>query len=164
VITRCQQLPHPTLYEEHARWGKKTPIFQSRHRADCLVKVDSEGKEKDLSFLQGKRIAAFCGLAQPNSFRDLIAQLGGKVVDFQSFRDHQRYGKRKLQQIVNLFRSSEAEMILTSEKDEVKLPGELFPPELPLWSLRIRLELKEGKKDFEQLIFSAVSDRSNGPD
>lgn len=187
VFTRCQQPPPPSFFEGYARWGKGVPLFQSSHRADRLVRVtprvsrgddrsrdrkeaeewsDGGAKDEEMkgpAFLQGKRVMAFCGLARPDSFRDLIAQLGGEVVHFHPFRDHQRYGEEELRQIGSLFHSSGAEMILTTEKDEVKLIEEPFPSELPLWSLRIRLEIQGDRKAFEELIFSTVSDKSRAP-
>ncbi len=65
--------------------------MRARHEAECIVQV-GPGDTHPLSFIAGKKIAAFCGIAEPGSFRELILKAGGDIVFFKEYQDHQKYG------------------------------------------------------------------------
>lgn len=161
LLTRCQHPPHPSFFAQHARLRLGVPIFQSCHVGDGLVDL-REGKRRTLDLLQGKKVVAFCGLANPASFRELIGKLGGQIIRFLPFLDHHRYRSRELQEIGELCRSLGADLALTTEKDSVKLVVSCGVADLPfpLWALRIRLELTEDWERFEKLILQAAQGSS----
>lgn len=161
LLTRCRQPFHPSLYAQQARLMLGIPIFRSCHVGDGLLDL-REGRQRALGLLQGKNVVAFCGLANPASFREIIEKLGGRIVRFLPFLDHHRYRPRELQEIGDLCRSLGADLALTTEKDSVKLVAsrELDDLPFPLWALRIRLELNEDWKGFERLILKAAKGSS----
>ncbi|MBI2877880.1 MAG: tetraacyldisaccharide 4'-kinase [Candidatus Tectomicrobia bacterium] len=157
LLTRCQHPPHPSFSVQVARRRLRVPVFQSCHVGDSLFEL-REGQRAPLDLLQGKRVVAFCGLANPGSFRDLIERLGGRIVHFLPFIDHHRYHGRELREIGELCRSLGTDLALTTEKDGVKLTangdGTALP--FPLWVLRIRMELTGEGEGFERLILRAA--------
>jgi tetraacyldisaccharide 4'-kinase len=101
-----------------------------------------------LSFLQGKRIFAFAGIAQPDSFRQTIESLGGIIAGFRAFPDHHGYSSQDLGRIENEAGLARADILLATEKDLVKLSG---TPKLPprTHGLAIETEILDGRDRLE---------------
>lgn len=72
-------------------------------------------------FGAGLRPLAFCALARPAGFAEMLASAGCGVVDTVIFPDHHRYEKQDLADIVKLARQLNATGLVTTEKDAVKL-------------------------------------------
>lgn len=70
-----------------------------------------------LEALRGKRLAAFAGLADNGQFFRMLKEEGLDVVATFGFPDHHRYGAGELRTV----RASGADVIVTTEKDAVKL-------------------------------------------
>ena len=69
----------------------------------------------------GRKALAFAGLANNNQFFESIRNAGVEVCSAMSFPDHHRYSPQDLQAIDDAAASSGAEVIVTTEKDAVKL-------------------------------------------
>jgi tetraacyldisaccharide 4'-kinase len=85
--------------------------------------VDVEGRDHGID-LDGKKITAFCGVGNPNRFRNTLEKMGAQIQEFIVFRDHFRYSKRAIRTIEH--RAVHSEFIITTEKDWVKLPVQFF--------------------------------------
>jgi tetraacyldisaccharide 4'-kinase len=79
--------------------------------------------------------AAFCGLANPGSFRQTLAELGLHAEHFLTFPDHHRYHPEDLRGILEGVTA-----ILTTEKDWEKVKD--FG--LPIFWLETTVELDRG--------------------
>jgi tetraacyldisaccharide 4'-kinase len=105
--------------------------------------------------LKGKRSLAFCGIGNPEAFRVTLQQAGAVVLELLTFTDHHRYSAADLGRIVAAARRTGAELIVTTEKDSVRLLGEVqtsIPPDLTLAFVRIGVEFLEGKDAFHRLL------------
>jgi len=110
--------------------------------------IGSDGKESSLSSLAGKRVFAFAGIAQPDSFRLSIESLGGRVAGFIAFGDHHRYTAEDMRRIERELAETGAEILLTTEKDGVKLSAiEALRQRLSL--LAVETEILEGADALE---------------
>jgi tetraacyldisaccharide 4'-kinase len=125
------------------------PVFKARHRAERLTAGD--GTSRLPSHLMGRKIYAFAGLAHPDSFRETIESLQGALVGFRAFPDHHQYTAGDLAEIEKEAGSLAADLILTTEKDGVKLVthGEFASR---VWILGIEVEIIEEKERFVTLI------------
>lgn len=125
------------------------PVFKSCHSPRRLT----EGREnsRPLSDLAGRKIYAFAGVARPDSFRESIESLQGTIVGFRVFPDHHRYRSEDLAELEKEARSLGADLVLTTEKDGVKLtPHGEFASRV--WTLGIELEIIEEAERFETVI------------
>jgi tetraacyldisaccharide 4'-kinase len=95
-------------------------VFRAYRDPECVVRGDS-GEKLPLDYMRGKRILAFSGIARPDSFKKTITSAGGKLSGFLPFPDHHRYGRRDIESIKKSFSEVSAQMLLTTEKDGVKL-------------------------------------------
>lgn len=93
-------------------------IFKACHVPQAVID-HGKGASYPPEFLKGKKIAAFCAIADPASFRRTIEELGGNVLFFRNYLDHHRYSAQDLMDIAK--ESGPADIILTTEKDGVKI-------------------------------------------
>ncbi len=83
-------------------------------------------------------MVAFCGLANPDSFQQTLAKLKWTVRAFFPFPDHHAYTGQDLERLLGRWRREQADMLITTEKDWVKLAGRLSS-EQPWRCLRIQI-------------------------
>ncbi len=107
------------LIAEIRQYNKHAPIFFSEHRVTAVRSAIGERKAPD--WLQGRKVFCFCGLADPEAFRNTVAGSGAEVAGMKAFRDHHRYCQHDVAEIVKECRSSGASWIITTDKDMVKL-------------------------------------------
>lgn len=121
----------------------------SRHAPTCLTDLTLSSVH-DLGALAGKRVFLLAGLARPGGFLQTAQALGARRVGQAFFGDHHRYRPRDLEQIQARAEAAGAELILTTEKDAVRLQR---APRLKmeLAVLRIDVELLQGAEVVEEL-------------
>jgi tetraacyldisaccharide 4'-kinase len=119
---------------------------EASHRAIELI--DSRGSAEFLEWLRGKRVLACCGLGNPAGFRHTLSQCGCEVIGMREFPDHHHYTVRDRQELSNEVGQSNAEALVTTHKDLVKLDR----PQLegrPVWAVRIGIEFQRGGEQLE---------------
>jgi tetraacyldisaccharide 4'-kinase len=67
------------------------------------------------------RVFAMAAIAQPDRFFSDVATAGWQVVGSMAFRDHHRFTARDIKRITEAARASAAAIVLTTEKDAVRL-------------------------------------------
>ena len=122
-----------------------------RHRPQALFRCDDE--EIPLSQLSGRKVAAFCGIGNPESFLATLAQLGAKVIARKFLRDHINYNETIVPQLTQWRQDCGADWLMTTEKDWVKLKQ--FPA-VRKWRelhwLKIELDVTEGREQLGRKI------------
>jgi len=135
--------------------GPDTHIFEAYRRPVALLRGGT-GDAFPLDHLCGKKTLAFAGIARPDSFRETIASVGGEVVAFLSFPDHHVYTAGDLDRIRTAVSESSTQIILTTEKDGIKLID--FPDFLrDIYLLRIEMEISPSQKEFEDIILEKLT-------
>lgn len=86
--------------------------------------------------LAGEKVIAFAGIARPEKFFDTLREMGADVQATHAFPDHHRYRPRLFRRLLTEARSSDA-MLVTTEKDAVRLPPEM---RREVVTVQIRLE------------------------
>lgn len=102
-----------------------------------------------------RRPLAFCGIARPEGFAAMLASKGVEPIDIIRFPDHHRYADRDMAALASRARGLAADALLTTEKDAVKLTGELrskLEAAAPLLIARLEVELLEERAAVEQMI------------
>jgi tetraacyldisaccharide 4'-kinase len=160
VLTRCDQVDEPMrgrLREEVARWTSTAVIAQAVHQPTELV--NSERRTASLSVLREPPVAAFCGIGNPEAFRRSLLDLGARMTEFRTFRDHYSYRRADVTALQDWLRKQPAEsMAVTTEKDLVKLRVSQLGGR-PIWALRVRLDIVAGQAALEQKLRSVLPTR-----
>jgi len=113
VYTRCQEAP-PALVP-----GK--PALCAQHRLTGMVALSGGEPRPFASLLPTDRVLAFSGIADPSAFFDALEAEGVRLITTLAFPDHTPYGEEELAAIRRLRDASRSNVLLTTEKDAVKL-------------------------------------------
>ena len=116
----------------------RVPACISSHTLVDLLPLRG-GAPAPFSRFSGHSVLAFAGIADPDSFFTGLRAAGLNLVRCLSFQDHAVYGKEQLTEIADATRASGAEILVTTEKDGVKLRE--FSREFAERTLLARLEL-----------------------
>ena len=79
------------------------------------------GVQEPVEEWTARRTFAFCGLANPDSFRSSLEKAGMRVVGFAAFADHHSYTQADADRLAKACIAADAELLLTTEKDYVKI-------------------------------------------
>lgn len=134
------------------RYASTTPIALAVHRPVSLIDVKS-GERLDLERLDGRRLLAVSGIANPSRFEATLVQCGAFVMAQRVFPDHHCYSPADLEIINGAARDIGASMVVTTEKDMVKLARFDFAGmDVPFYALSISLELVEGAEVLDAML------------
>lgn len=134
--------------------GIQAPVFRCYYQPRELL-LGADEKTFPLEFVKGKKICAFAGIGNPMAFLKTLRALGADMAVFMPFPDHHRYTPADVSLIAERARQYQAEMIVTTEKDRIKI--EAFDFMLPgLYCLRIGMEFLSGREDFERLLLEKL--------
>lgn len=145
--TRESRLPQSLMTRFPAK-----PVFTSEHHPERVF-FPNRKESHDLAYLRGKRVLAFVGIARPERFKETLEGLGAEILLFQVFDDHHEFTPGELWELMDLKERLHADCIVTTEKDWVRLKGQMDDPDLGY--LTIRLDLGP---DFDGLV-SLIRDR-----
>ena len=148
IVLGSDEVEREAVREKLAKYTGAKIFFG--HRKPVDIKNLENGKIVDVKKLQGKKVSAFCGLADPSRFDFSLRQMGIECEKLLAFPDHCAYNERDLTKVARFFVESGAEALITTEKDAVKLPPLLNS--LPIYYLTIDLEIEE-EGEFLKLIF-----------
>ena len=151
IVTRCKG-PSPGDMVPGFLKGKfsSIPIFCADHVPESVVFPHSDevyGPE----FLKGKRILAFAGIAEPESFKQTLMGLGADIAYFRRFRDHYQFKGNDIRALVQMMEKKGAEHLVTTEKDWVRI--ETFATDrTDIAYLGIRFAFTLGQDEFFRMI------------
>lgn len=153
MLTRCDQV-EPSAKEAIKDRVKKlaagVAIVETSHRPTSWINAD--GEEKLLEALRGKPLAAFCGLGNPEAFRQTVERLGGPLADFRTFPDHHAYARDDVEDLRSWARRQPKDaVVVTTQKDLVKLRLPRIG-ERELLALRIQLHVDEGQDLLDRIL------------
>lgn len=85
------------------------------------INMYSNGQKMPVENLKGKSALAFCGLADPLSFFEALCTMGLQISEKQIYPDHYYYTTTDLKLIKTSAQVSQADYIITTQKDAVRL-------------------------------------------
>jgi tetraacyldisaccharide 4'-kinase len=143
------------------KFNKPGIIENTRHKPTVTVRYKLLGfmnKSGDMLDSEVKKATAFCGIADPSSFHDLLINNRINPVKFREFPDHHNFEADDIEQIIKDFTESDSEIILTTQKDYVRLKnselvlksksGNIYKQllfEYPLYYSKIKIEISSGE-------------------
>ncbi len=128
-----------------AEFLETVPVFSARKVVKGIFSPSGENFD-----IMGKKVAAFCGIGNPESFRKSLEESGADIVLFAKYRDHFIYKDEDLEGLAELFNGSGAEIVITTLKDFVKVE-KIWPEGIKLCYLKINVEIDK-EDEFIELI------------
>ncbi|HEY7138786.1 MAG TPA: tetraacyldisaccharide 4'-kinase [Methylomirabilota bacterium] len=153
IATRAAGRNLAGLVEEIRQYAGPAPCIAADYAVEGLEDLES-GALHPASALHGRGVLAFAGIAAPERLAETLTAHGAIVRDVVAFPDHHSYAPQDLAAVAHRARAMGAGILVTTEKDAVRLGRPLVPaaagrlvasPEgaqapLPTWALRVRLE------------------------
>jgi len=99
--------------------------------------IGYNGLKTPVDSIKSKSVLTFSGIGNPKTFIQMVSELGFDVKDIINFKDHYRYSEIDINLIQTRHEKSRTEIILTTEKDILKLP----PSSLPIYSVPINMTI-----------------------
>ncbi len=104
---------------------------------------------RDLKTLRGQRVAAFCGLGNPQGFRHTLLSCGCELAGFREFPDHHAYSRDDLDSLAAWTASLDVTSLICTHKDLVKVACPRIGSK-PLLALVVGMQFRSGGREFEQ--------------
>ena len=159
IMTRVNQCT------EEQRLELRATLTQIRGNDECVEVafvpnrlVDLNWQPYPLSFAAGKKAYAFCGIGNPDGFRQTVVSLGVNCETTQPFPDHHHYDETDLMEVVDRSREQSAEIVLTTQKDLVKIPA-LGWSDPPLFAIEIGVQFLRGRELLESQLRRVMAAR-----
>jgi tetraacyldisaccharide 4'-kinase len=115
------------------------PAFRVQYKPAYLYKLKGNLIGR-YNFLKGRRVIAFSGLGDNESFFRLLREIGARVIQALEYPDHHVYTQRDMETISSV---KGADVIVTTEKDAVKLAGLKVPERLFYLAIEVRIDKEE---------------------
>ena len=117
------------------------PIYLADHVHAGLAARDDEKLALDV--LRERRFFAFSGIANPSSFRRQLESHGPTFAGFRAFPDHHAYTAEELRELSADAAAAGAEMLVTTEKDWVKVRSLPFEGLLPVVRTELQVQFRQ---------------------
>lgn len=158
MLTRCDLATQEVIAEIRATVTKvkpMLPIVESIHRPAGWRKATNQ--EAALDAWQRRPIAAFCGLGNPDAFRQTLIKLGLNVTAWRTFTDHHAYTRDDIEDLRAWARQLPSDAVLaTTQKDLVKIRVDRLG-DRDLWALAIQLQVTSGQDALEGMLRKVLS-------
>ncbi|MGD8763328.1 MAG: tetraacyldisaccharide 4'-kinase [Desulfobacteraceae bacterium] len=143
------------------------PVFSSSHTpyyyaipAATKAPFDQLSRQPsadDFTFLTGRTVMAFSGIARNDDFRQTIEALNCKATGFLEFRDHHRYSETDITRIIQAAKKITAEILITTEKDYARIAAETVWP-LDLIVIGVKISFGEDERRFDDFLKKRLAD------
>lgn len=129
VISRAdlpQALPPESIERVIRRYNPECEILFSSHCFEHVLWLP-RNQRKPVESLAGQRVFAFCGIGNPESFRQMLQDAGMDLQDFRIFSDHHPYTPEEIGLLMDQAGSLP---LVTTAKDYANLTSCLDSPEI----------------------------------
>ena len=126
VITRANLVADlDNLKSQISKITPNCPIFVSENKITNLTKLKEfhtkTQRTKDKGQRTKDKALAFCGLGNPNNFFEQLRREDFTLMATETFPDHHFYTPKDIAKIENTAKTNDAQILLTTAKDAVKL-------------------------------------------
>ena len=147
VVTRCDLISKDELAALRGGIQRLAPnalVVTARYEPVGLTSVDGQGGYGG-EWLKDKRVFAFCGVGNPRGFFKTLGLLEPASLAGVALDDHALYSPGRLARLARAAREADAEVVVVTAKDAVKIRRGAWPGSVPVMALRIRMEIVDGK-------------------
>jgi tetraacyldisaccharide 4'-kinase len=155
ILTRCDIADPDAVAGLRGAVTKLAPQASLHEAMHKPVKVvDDQGVQRPPESLAGRKAYVFSGIGNPDGFLATVCGLEAEPVGQLVLKDHVTYTPKFLQTMYKHADEQGAEMLLTTEKDYVKLEGMTL--ERPVWRLAVEMDITDGREALAERILQAA--------
>jgi tetraacyldisaccharide 4'-kinase len=127
-------------------YASAVPVFHMTYRPLHLHNI-KRAAVVDFRAMDGKKVIGFAGLGDNSAFFALLRRLGADLVRTVEFEDHHRYDEGDMRRLASF---DDAQMVVTTEKDAVKLDRGLARDSLFYLAVEAQIEEEHALVDMVQ--------------
>jgi len=151
-ITKNTGESNDTLVKRIRRYNRTAEIIECAHKPLYLQNVYTS-ERLPLDALRDTFIGSLCAIAAPESFEGALQKLGAHVDLSKRYIDHHYYTEAELTSFINRCIRRDLVMIVTTEKDAVRMPRLPEPKvKVPIYFLRVEIEILSGHESWEHCV------------
>ena len=100
--------------------------------------------------MEGKKVLAVSAIGNPASFEQTLTDLGVEMVESMRYPDHHDYGERDMAEVLYRAETLGVEAIVITEKDAVKVPGDVVRAKwrVPIYVISVEVTFQKGREAF----------------
>ena len=145
--------------------SEKSPhalVVESVHQPRGFVRFEEWARDigspgVGVSEMRGKRVMAVSAIGNPASFEQTLSDIGAVVIESLRFPDHHDYTVKEMTDAAAQAMLLDAEAIVITEKDAVKVPTELVSEragdfKIPIYVVSVEVMFLEGQQAFSQKV------------
>ena len=157
ILTKTDSIDNTgSLVERLKKINPSVLIVESLHEAKYFY--DLKGQGFALNIIENKAVCLLSSIADPAYFKKTVLGLGANLALDLEYPDHYRYKTKDLLRALRLCRENKIDTIVTTEKDLMRIPYDVFEEKIEVLILRIELKLTNN----EAKLFSRISGIFNG--
>ena len=164
ILTRSDEVPEATrtdISRTIQRASDARPLIYAVQRINGFL--DIKGRTVAHADPAAMQAIIFAGIGNFESFRRCVERLGIKTLAAYEFPDHHHYTTDEISGLADTASAMDANALLTTEKDAVKLVGRWSYERCPLWALNLEVEfLGEGDRILAEMVDQALRRKAGG--
>jgi tetraacyldisaccharide 4'-kinase len=145
IILTKSNIFNPSLALRNKIEKTKIPVYNGENMTEPFL-VDVKNQRISIDTVKNKKAYLLSAIGDQQSFAKTASQLPLKVVEHQQFRDHYQYEQNDVTGILRKFREHDADLIITTEKDLVRLEN-LLPDQFPAYAIPIYASIPQQLKE-----------------
>ena len=111
--------------------------------------------------ISGKKVMAVSAIGNPASFERTLRDLGAEVIESLRYPDHHEYTMTEMQDVLEQADALDAEAIVLTEKDAVKIPEEVAKKNwsIPILVICVEVKFQTGGEEFKTELKRRLSEK-----
>jgi tetraacyldisaccharide 4'-kinase len=150
-ITKNTGESNEKLIERIRRYNRTAEIIECAHRPLYLQNIHT-AERLMLDRLRGAFVGSICAIAVPESFEGALKNLGANVNLALRFIDHHYFTEAEIRSFINRCIRRDLSMIVTTEKDAVRMPRLPEAVKVPIYFMRVEIEILSGHETWEHCV------------
>ena len=131
-------------------------------RSEGIHPVIPTTSQSDGESYKGKTALLVSGIGHAASFKNMVEQLGLKILDEVAYPDHHLYTNDEVDWIRRRAAELNADVVITTEKDAGKLRPCLTPHDTGWYAIRLGIEWTSSEAALHQMIMKRLSRQDEG--
>ena len=150
-ITKSDGAGNAAARRAHPRYNRTAEIVECAHRPLYLQNLYSDERQS-LEWLRDKYVGAISAIARPESFEEKLTASGAGWKSPCAYADHHRFTERELSEFIARCSRRDLDCIVTTEKDSVRFPYRQPGNDVPIYYLRVEIEILTGQESWKSLV------------
>lgn len=157
------------IWETFRSYNQDGLVLESIHQPRQFVRLsdwyeDIAAGGVPVTEMEGKKVLAVSAIGNPASFEQTLADLGIEMVESMRYPDHHDYGERDMAEVLYRAETLGVEAIVITEKDAVKVPGDVVRAKwrIPMYVISVEVTLQKGREEFFQELKRQLAEKLRG--